>query len=63
MEHEGIGRGEFAIGALAVGEEFQLGEIVVATVQPDIEPVFTAGIGGEARRNNQAVRLNGTIDS
>ena len=63
MEHEGVCRSEVAGGALPVADELQLGQVVVASVQPDIESSRLFRLSCERRRDHEAVGLDGAIDS
>jgi len=63
MQHEGFGGGELAERPLAVREEFQFAQMIVAAMEPDIKPMWTSPLFAEARRDNQSVGLNRAIDS
>ena len=62
MQHEGVGGRELAIRLHVVGDEFQLGQFVVAPVQPHIKAARGLVITGEGRGDDEAERLHRAVN-
>jgi len=62
VKNECIGRREFSIRLLPVVDELQLGQMIVPTVQPDIEPMRSLAVPGERAWHNESVGLSRAID-
>jgi hypothetical protein len=62
VENEGVGGGEFAGAAFALGEEVEFGKLFVAAVEPGVEAMRSRGGVCEGGGNDQAVGLDGAVD-
>jgi hypothetical protein len=62
VEHEGVGRSEFAAIVFTVGNEAEFAEFDVTTVIPEIQAMLMIGRRTESWGDDEAVRLNGAVD-
>src|SRR5258706_2698464 len=62
MTNDRVGGAELAGGFQPALEEPELGERLVAPVQPEVQTMLVVAAGLVGRRDNQAVRLEGPVD-